>query len=82
MFDFVFVNLYLNLQHHKTLFCDGYKEEVRRGYSDKNTKLSRNLKKVGPIKMLLLNLTYQEVAYMEENCRKNYDTFKNSSLSR
>ena len=48
------------------LYCDGYKEKVRRGYSEKNTKLYRKLIKVSPLKMLMLNVTYQEVAYMEE----------------
>ena len=42
-FDFVFVDFYLILLHHKTLFSDNYKEKIRRGYSqeiekDKSTK--------------------------------------------
>ena len=39
-------------------------------------------KEVNPLKMLLLNVTYQEAAYMEEKRRKIYDTFKTPSLSR
>ena len=31
--------------------------------------------------MLMLNVTYQEVAYMEEKRRKIYDAFKILSLS-
>ena len=62
----MFVDFYLILLHHKTLFCDGYKEKARRGYSEKNTKPSRNLKKVSPLKMLRINVTSQEATYMEE----------------
>ena len=58
----LFVDLYLNLLNCKTLFCNGCKEKVSRGYSEKkNTNLCRNLKKESP-----RNLTLQK-ACMEEN---------------
>ena len=42
----LFVDLYLNLLHHKTLFCDGYKAKVRRGYFEKNRKPCRKGKSI------------------------------------
>ena len=45
-FDFVFVGFYLILLHRKTLFCDGFIEKVCRGYSEKYTKVCRNLENV------------------------------------
>ena len=80
--DFV-VCFCLILVHHKTLSCDSYKEKVRRGYFEQNTKLCRDLKKekLSSLKMLLLNLTYQEAAYIYKKWRKIYDIFKTSSLT-
>ena len=82
MFNFVFVDFNLILLNQKILFCDGQKEKVRRVYSEKNTKLCRNLKRLSLIKMLLLNVTYQEAAYIEEKLRKIQGVFKTLSLSR
>ena len=33
--DFVLAGFCLNLQHQETLFCDGYKDKVCRGFSEK-----------------------------------------------
>ena len=52
---YMFANFFLISLYLKILFCEGYKGKVRRGYSEKNTKLCRNLKKVSPLKILLLN---------------------------
>ena len=45
MFDFVYFCLYqtfdfvfVDFHPHKTLFCDGHKEKVRRDYSEKKNK--------------------------------------------
>ena len=51
---------FLILLHHKTQFCDGYKEKVHQ-VALKNPAMQ----KVSPIKVLLLNVTYQEAAYTE-----------------
>ena len=42
----MFVDFDLILLHHETLFCDGYKEKVCRGYSGKKYKALQELKKV------------------------------------
>ena len=58
------------------LFAMSTKKEYVKVLRKKNTKLCRNLEKQGLVKMLLLNLTYQEAAYMEEKWRKIDDRFK------
>ena len=58
------------------LFAMSTKKEYVKVLRKKNTKLCRNLEKERLLKMLMLNLTCQEAAYMEEKWRKIDDRFK------
>ena len=52
--DFVLAGFCLNLQHQETLFCDGCKDKVCRGFSEKIKDYAGTL---NPLKMLLLTVS-------------------------
>ena len=52
--DLVLAGFCLNLQHQETLFCDGCKDKVCRGFSEKIKDYAGTL---NPLKMLLLTVS-------------------------
>ena len=60
-------NHYLILLHHKALFCNGYREKVHRGYTEKKYKAFQDVEKSKTAKDVAAKCNLPRSSHLEGN---------------